>query len=108
MLQVRLDRSLQHELGISLPVMPGKHRPSSLHLFLDNLPIQLGASRKRALPTRGVKTRATISTNPQIHIHLLFQPYIPMLYPCTKSPQESARENGTRSEERRVGKECRS
>jgi len=39
------------------------------------------------LRARNTRTRATIRTNPQIHIQLLFQPCIPMLYPFTKPPQ---------------------
>ena len=49
------------------------------------------------LRARNIKTTATISTNPQIHIQPLFQPCIPILYPCTKPPQETAREKGTLS-----------
>jgi hypothetical protein len=49
MLQVRLDRSLQHEPGISIQVMPRKHRSFSLHLFLNNLPGHLGRIAKAEL-----------------------------------------------------------
>ena len=49
------------------------------------------------LRARNIKASATISTNPLIHIQPLFQPCIPMLYPCTKPPQETAREKETQS-----------
>jgi hypothetical protein len=53
----------------------------------------LGASAQIHLRARNTRTSATISTNPNIHIQPLCQPFIPMLYPFTKPPQGAARED---------------
>jgi hypothetical protein len=57
----------------------------------------LREGRSFHLRARSIRTSATIRTNPQIHIQLLFQPCIPMPYPFTKPPPGAAGENRTLS-----------
>jgi hypothetical protein len=94
--QISSDLSIASSRSISI-ISSANRKQHRVRTVEKSDQVILCEGRKFHLRARSIRTSATIRTNPQIHIQPLFQPCIPMLYPFTNPPHESARESGTLS-----------